>query len=277
MTAAPFVRTISIDYSDDELDALASAFTRPDLARRPDRAGSDPIRRAQQQTALRGLVARKAIALGGTTARPQITFLDPHATMLGAYLGAPVLATVRHESAMGTRAVSLFSHDAVVVHQEAIPGQAVQRMTAHGVDGAPALLAAELRLPASTGPAGRQPIELTRRMITGAVEAFANREPAPDCVPPVGADLLYARVSSGSVAFTARDRSGVVGAEKWAWIDGGELGTWQVQTDDASPLVRFVPIEAAALAEEIAAAWAAALAGAPLDAPVAAAVGEVTR
>lgn len=265
MSTAPFVRTISIDYSDDELDALASAFSRPDLARRPDRAGGDAIRRAQQQTALRGLVARKAIALGGTTARPQITFLDPHATLLGAYLGAPVLATVRHESAMGTRAVSLFAHDAVVVHQDAIPGQAVQRMTAHGVDGAPALLAAELRLPASTGPQNRQPIEATRRMINGAIEAFEKREPAPDCVPPLAADLLYARISSGSVALTSRDRAGVVGAEKWAWIDGGDLGTWQVQTDDASPLVRFVPVEGDELAGAITTAWGAALDAAPLS------------
>lgn len=267
MTAPPFVRSVSIDYSDDELDALASAFTRPDLARRPERAGGDAIRRAQQQTALRGLVARKAIALGGTAGRPSITLLEPHATLLGAFLSAPVLATVRHESAMGTRAVSLFAHDAVVVHQDAIPGQALQRMTAQGVDGAPALLASELRLPAGGGPEGREPIELTRRMINGAVEAFERREPAPECVPQRGADLLYARVSSGSMALTARDRSGIVGAEKWAWIDGGELGTWQIRTDDDSPLVRFVPIDGTELADEIGHAWAAALGAAPLAPP----------
>ncbi len=264
MTDGPFVKTISIDYSDDELDALASAFNRTDLARRPERAGGDAIRRAQQQTALRGLVARRAIALSGSRTRPQISFLEPHATMLGAYLGAPALATIRRESSALTRVVSLFAHDEVVVYQEALAGQAIQRMTAHGVGGAGLLLAAELELPHGEGPPGRLPIELTRRMITGAVEAFDRREPAPDCIPKFGADLLYARVSSGSVAITSRDRTGVVGAEKFAWIDAGTFGLWQIHTDDTTPMVQFVPADGAALAAEITQAWAEALVAAPL-------------
>ena len=264
MTDGPFVKTISIDYSDDELDALASAFHRPDLARRPERVGGDAVRRAQQQTALRGLVARRAIALSGTASRPRIAFLDPHATMLGAYLSAPVLVTIRREEAVQARSVSLFVHGEVVVQQEALPGQALQRMTAYGAGGADALLAAELELPQGTGPSGATPIEMTRRMITGAVEAFDRREPAPDCVPADGADLLYARVASGSVAITARDRSGTVGAQKWAWIDGGTLGLWQVHTDEASPMVRFVPADGAALQREIMIAWGDALDAAPI-------------
>ncbi|MBJ7469861.1 MAG: hypothetical protein JHD16_01100 [Solirubrobacteraceae bacterium] len=264
MPTGPFVRAVSIDYSDDELDALASAFNRPDLARRPERAGGDPVRRAQQQTALRGLVARKAIALTGSTARPRIAFLDPHATMLGTYLRASALATVRTETADRTRAVSLLADDEVVVLQEALPGQAIQRMTAHGVDGAIALLGAELRLPESREPADRPAIELTRRMINGALEAFQRREPAPSCVPSAGADLLYARVASGSVTFTSRDRAGTVTAHKWAWIDAGTLGVWQLHTTGDSPLVRFVPADGSALGQEIAAAWAAVIAAAPL-------------
>lgn len=264
MTNGPFVKTISIDYSDDELDALASAFNRSDLARRPERAGGDAIRRAQQQTALRGLVARRAIALSGSRTRPRISFLEPHATMLGAYLGAPALVTIRRESSLATRVVSLFAHDEVVVEQEALDGQAIQRMTAHGVGGAALLLTAELELPESAGPDGRTAIELTRRMITGAVEAFDRRDPAPDCVPKFGADLLYARVSSGSVAITSRDRTGTVSAEKFAWIDAGTFGLWQIHSDENSPLVRFEPADGAALAAEISQAWAAALAAAPL-------------
>jgi hypothetical protein len=162
MGSAPAVRTISIDYSDDELDAIAEAFTRRDIARR-ERADDahDPVRRARNQTALRGLVARRAIALDGSPERPRMTFLAPHATLLGAMLGAGSIATIHSETRTSARTISLFVHDDVVVEQAALPGLAIQRMTAHPRAAAPGLLHRALALPASAPPPSGPDIELT--------------------------------------------------------------------------------------------------------------------
>jgi hypothetical protein len=256
--AAPFVREISVDYSDDELDALAAAFGRADLARRPERAGGDPIRRAQHQTALRGLVARRAIMLSGTAARPQIAFLDPHATLLGTWLRAATVATLRSESREAARSVSLLVGDGVVVHQAAIPGQAIQRLTAHGSDGAAELLAVELALDAAVAPpSAAAPIEVTARMVTSTLDAHARREPPPECVPSAAADLLHARVSSGSLTLTSRAGT-VRTAARWSWIDGGTLGLWQVRGGAESATLTLEPASPSALRTEIAEAWATA-------------------
>ncbi len=261
MPDEPFARSISIDYSDDELDAIADAFTRRDIARR-ERAGDahDPVRRAQSQTALRGLVARRAIALGGSPARPRMTFLEPHATLLGAFLGAEAVATIRHERGPTVRAVSLFAHGDVVVEQAARPGLAIQRMTAHGRDGARELLRGELSLPAGGGGApAREEIELTTRAMTLGADAVARGDSPPECVPPRAAEILYARRSSGSVTISARDRAGTRSAEKWSWLEAGELGFWRVRAEGDAPLVRLVAAQPGELAGEIEAAWARAL------------------
>ena len=268
MQPAAVVSAISIDYSDDELDAIAAAFSRPDLARRAERVGGDPIRRAQQQTALRGLVARHAIALSGTPTRPRIEFLEPHATMLGAFLQAQAVATVRREAREETRAVSLFAHDEVVVHQASLPAQAIQRMTAHGRDAAAAVLSAELALPQRPAePVQRGAVELTRRMVQTTLDAIAARQSIPVGVPPAAADILHARIASGSVAITSRDRVGTRSAEKWAWIDAGDVGLWRVRTSADSPMVTFLPAETVSLAAEIDYAWSLALAGSAQTAP----------
>ena len=262
MTGEPFARSISIDYSDDELDAIAEAFTRRDIARR-ERADDapDPIWRAQAQTALRGLVARRAITLGGTPARPRLTFLEPHATLLGALLGAEAIATIRRERGASLRAVSLFAHGDVVVEQAAREGLAIQRMTAHGRAAAGELLRLELALERDVErPVAAEEVELTRRALTLAVAAVDRRDTPPDCVPPRAADILYARRESGSVTITARDASGTRSREKWSWIESGELGLWRVETDGDSPLVRLVATGAGGLADEIEAAWAGAAA-----------------
>ncbi|MEA2151555.1 MAG: hypothetical protein QOD69_3385 [Solirubrobacteraceae bacterium] len=267
MGGEPFARSISIDYSDDELDAIAEAFTRRDIARR-ERADDahDPIWRAQSQTALRGLVARRAIALGGTPLRPRLTFLEPHATLLGAMLGAEAIATIRRERGATVRAVSLFAHGAVVVEQAAREGLAIQRMTAHGRAAAGELLRSELALqrdaePAPTPASASDPdeIELTRRALTLAVAAVERRETPPDCVPPRAGDILYARRASGSVTITMRDTAGTRSAETWSWIEAGDVGFWRVVSDGDSPLVRLVAAAAGDVAEEIAAAWARAV------------------
>ena len=252
----PFVREISIDYSDDELDALASAFGRTDLARMPERVGDDPVRRAQHQTALRGLVARRAIMLSGTAARPQIAFLDPHATLLGSWLRAPAVATLRTETREAVRSVTLLVGDEVIVHQASIPGQAIQRLTAYGLDGAADLLASELDLSTAAPPADdAQPIEVTARMVTAALDAFSRREPAPDCVPTAAAEILHARISSGSLTITARSGS-VRTADRWSWIDAGTLGLWRVRGGDATPTLSLEPAQPSALRTEIAEMWA---------------------
>jgi hypothetical protein len=252
----PFARAISIDYSDDELDAISAAFLRRDIARRA-RAddADDPIRRAQNQTALRGLVARRAIMLGGTPARPRVTFLEPHATLLGAFLGADSIATIRHDERKTMRAVSLFVHGEIVVEQAAREGLAVQRMTAHDRAAAPELLRRELRLPPAAASAAGEEIELTRRMLTLTTAAVQRREDPPRCVPQRAADLLYARRSSGSVTMTSRDRSGTRSAEKWSWIDAGDLGLWRVVTDGDGPILRLVAAGADDLEREIDGAW----------------------
>lgn len=260
MAGEPFARSISIDYSDDELDAIAEAFTRRDIARR-ERGDDDdgPVRRAQNQTALRGLVARRAIALGGTPARPRMTFLEPHATLLGALLGAEAVATIRHERGPVARAVSLFAHGEVVVEQAPREGLAIQRMTAHGRAAAPELLRAELGLPSSSEPAPapppREQVELTKRTMTAAVAAVEHGGERPDCCPERAWEILYARTASGSVTISARGRAGTLSAEKWSWADGGRLGFWRVRSDPDSPLVRLVSADAGELRDEIEAAW----------------------
>jgi hypothetical protein len=260
----PFARSISVDYSDDELDAIAEAFTRRDIARR-ERAGdaTDPIRRAQNQTALRGLVARRAIALGGSAARPRMEFLEPHATLLGAFLRAEAVATIRRERGPAAETVSLFADGDVVVEQAPRASLAIQRMTAHGRAAAPELLRRELdlapRAATTSATAGGEQIELTKRAMTAAVAAIEQGGERPECCPERAWAILYARTESGSVTISVRERSGRRSAEKWSWADGGELGFWRVRSEPDSPLVRLVSADAGALAGEIDGAWAAAL------------------
>ncbi len=68
-------------------------------------------------------------------------------------------------------------------------------------------------------------------MMTLTIAAFEAGDEPPDCVPGGAADILYARRSSGSVTITSRDRTGTRSAEKWSWIDAGELGLWRVEAD----------------------------------------------
>jgi len=252
----PFARAISIDYSDDELDAISTAFLRRDIARRARADDAhDPIRRAQNQTALRGLVARRAIMLGGTASRPRVTFLEPHATLLDAYLRAGSIATIRRDERKVSRAVSLFVHGEIVVEQAAREGLAVQRMTAHARADAAELLHRELRLPAAPAPAAPEEIELTQRMMTLTLEAVGRGADPPGCVPGKAADVLYARSSSGTVTITSRDRSGTRSSEKWAWVDAGDLGLWRVVPDGEGPMLRLAATGADDLRNEIDAAW----------------------
>ncbi len=127
---------LSIDYSDDELDAIAELFRRPDLGSRrvrepPEDAPGRAAARAAIETATRGLVARRAIALEGTPVRPRVRFVEPHATLLGAFVGADATASVRVERPSRTTTRALFARDDVVVEQSSLPAQAIKRMIAH--------------------------------------------------------------------------------------------------------------------------------------------------
>ncbi len=269
----PFAHAVSVDYSDDELDALATAFLRADLARRPDRVPHDAVRRAQQQTALRGLVARRAIALGGTASAPRITFFEPHATVLGAFLNAGAVATIRTEKRGGANAASLFAHDDVVVHQVALQGQQIQRLTAHPRGASEALLASELwgagadaepgtfaeAKPDAGAGADASPeletITVPQAAFRAAVTAIDAGRDAPADMPGRVADLLFARLASGSITFSARDRDGGRAAGVWTWIDAGQLGFWQLFIDQGQAAVRLVPTSAEAFASAVRAAW----------------------
>ena len=134
-------------------------------------------------------------------------------------------------------------------------------MTAHGRDVAGDLLRRELSLGGGSGGGGpsQQVYELTRRMMTQAIAALEAGDEPPECVPSGAADILYARRSSGSVTITTRDRSGTRSAEKWSWIDAGELGHWRVEAESDSPIVRLVAGDRDAVTSEIEAAWARAL------------------
>jgi hypothetical protein len=190
-----------------------------------------------------------------------MTFLEPHATLLGAWLGADAVATVRHEQRAGVRAVSLFAHDEVVVEQVALEGLAIQRMTARGRGGAQELLEAELAPLAGAAAALQEgDIELTRRAMTLGAEAIERGEQSPAGVPQRAAEILYARRFSGSATITARDGAGTRSAERWSWLDAGELGFWRVRSDGDAPIVRLVAADAGALRDEVASAWAAATA-----------------
>lgn len=282
MTQQPIVQATSVDYSSDELDALASAFLRPDLARRSERVGGSAIERAQHGTALRGLVARHAIALGGQPGKPRITFLEPHATLLDAFLNAGAVATIRTEARLTRRAVSLFAADDAVVHRSELPGQEIHRLTAYPRLTAADLLVRELGLGDATDggdatnggasrsasgdtgpaePAGAGRFDLSRAALGAAVRAIEAEKPAPRDVPAGAADVLYARRSSGSVSISARARDGARIIGSWTWIDAGDLGFWKVAgvgNDDS--YVSMLAISPAELIAELGDAWAEVLA-----------------
>lgn len=261
MQASSTVRSVSVDYSDDELDAIADAFARPDLARRmAPGADHDQVRRAVLQSALRGLVARRAIKLGGTRSRPRITFLEPHATLLGAFVSADAAVTVRHERPRLLRAVSYFTRRDVVVEQHGLPDLAVQRMVAHPRAAAGRLLQADLDIAPRKAGKRATPMSATRRQLTLAIEAVGNREPVSDALPELLREVLFARVGSSSVTLTSGvGDDGTREVSRWAWIDAGDLGLWLVRGAADDPIIELSPVSGTALRDEIEAAWTQAI------------------
>lgn len=257
------IAALSVDYSDDELDAIAELFRRPDLGgRRVRDPGEDVAARAAARaaidTATRGLVARRAIALEGTPVRPRVRFIEPHATLLGAFVGADATASVRVERPGHTQVRALFARDVVVVEQSSLPGQAIKRMVAHPRARALALLLQDLPLaPEHADGAGRVPHELTLTMLDRAERVLEQGSEPPPWLSSELLDLLHARTGSATVVVRRRHPGGIVLADRISWMAAGTLGTWLVEPLGTQPsvTVRLAPSDDDEIRRLLTAAW----------------------
>lgn len=257
------IAALSVDYSDDELDAIAELFRRPDLGgRRVRDPGEDivarAVARASIDAATRGLVARRAIALEGTPVRPRVRFIEPHATLLGAFVGADATASVRVERPGHTQVRALFGRGAVVVEQSSLPGQAIKRMVAHPRAQALELLLRDLPCsPESEDGAGRVPHELTLTMLDRAERVLEQGSEPPPWLSSQLLDLLHARTGSATIVVRRRHPGGIVLADRISWMAAGTLGTWRVEPVGTQPgvTVRLAPAEDDDIRRLLAAAW----------------------
>jgi hypothetical protein len=258
------VAALSIDYSDDELDAIAELFRRPDLGGRRVRDPAEDIvgrasARAAIDAATRGLVARRAIALEGTAVRPRVRFLEPHATLLGAFVGADATASVRVERPGRTQVRALFARDDAVVEQASLPGQAIKRMIAHPRAEALALLFHDLPFApgAVDGAGGRVPHELTLTMLDRAERVLEQGSEPPSWLSSALLDLLHARSGSATVVVRRRHPGGIVLADRISWMAAGALGTWRVEPVGTTPsvTVRLAPSTDDEIRRLLTAAW----------------------
>jgi hypothetical protein len=258
------VAAVSIDYSDDELDAIAELFRRPDLGGRRVRDPAEDVAgraaaRAAIDAATRGLVARRALSLEGTEVRPRVRFIEPHATLLGAFVGADATASVRVERPGRTEVRALFARADVVVEQSSLPGQAIKRMVAHPRAEALRLLFDGLpdSPEASDGPAGRVAHELTLTMLDRAERVLEQGSEPPPWLPSALLDLLHARSGSATIVIRRRHPRGIVLADRISWMAAGTLGTWRVEPVGTQPsvTVRLVPTTDDEIHGLLTAAW----------------------
>jgi len=258
------VAAVSIDYSDDELDAIAELFRRPDLGgRRVRDPGEDVAGRAAARAAIeaatRGLVARRAVALEGTEVRPRVRFIEPHATLLGAFVGADATASVRVERPGRTEVRALFARDDVVVEQSSLPGQAIKRMVAHPRAEALGLLFDDLPCApeAGDGPAGRVAHELTLTMLDRTERVLEQGSEPPSWLSSDLLDLLHARSGSATIVVRRRHPGGIVLADRISWMAAGTLGTWRVEPVGTQPsvTVRLAPATDDEIRRLLTAAW----------------------
>jgi hypothetical protein len=258
------VAAVSIDYSDDELDAIAELFRRPDLGGRRVRDPAEDIvgraaARAAIDAATRGLVARRALALEGATVRPRVRFIEPHATLLGAFVGADATASVRVERRERTQVRALFARDDVVVEQTSLPGQAIKRMVAHPRGEALRLLFEDLPFAPDAGDdaAARAPHELTLTMLDRAERVLEQGSEPPPWLSSALLDLLHARTGSATVIVRRRHSGGIVLADRISWMAAGTLGTWRVEPVGTQPsvTVRLAPSTDDEIRRLLTAAW----------------------
>jgi hypothetical protein len=265
LSAEGRIAALSVDYSDDELDAIAELFRRPDLGgRRVRDPGEDVAARAAARAAIdaatRGLVARRAIALEGTPVRPRVRFIEPHATLLGAFVGADATASVRVERPGHTQVRALFARADVVVEQVSLPGQAIKRMVAHPRAQALELLMRDLPFaPECEDRAGRAPHELTLTMLDRAERVLEQGSEPPPWLSSDLLDLLHARTGSATIVVRRRHPGGIVLADRISWMAAGTLGTWRVEPVGTQPsvTVRLAPCEDDEIRRLLTAAWSA--------------------
>lgn len=257
--------TLAIDYSDDELDAIADLYRRPDLGSgRLRRPPQDPVEqrvvRAALTAATRGLVARRALVLDGTPAFPRVRFLEPHATVLGAFVGADATASVKVETPGHAETRALFAHRDVVVDQRAAGATAIKRLVAHPRPAGLELLCAGLPLSEEPAPAGAGSFELPLGTLGAAADAVAAGEEPPAGVPGLLLDVLHARTGSATVVVRRRGTGGVVLADRLSWLAAGVLGNWRIEPVGTQPstVARLVPITARTILERLRSAWAGA-------------------
>ena len=248
--------TLSADYSDDELDAVAELYDRPRLRGRRSEADRDErVRRAVADAALRGLVARRALVLEGSAAKPRVRLIGHHAQLLDPFVNAEVTVAVRIEHPGRVVGRALFVRGDALVVQEALPGQAIKRMTLGAIGGLRDAVESGLPLgdaasdrDDAASPAARR-LELTTRAFDKAVRAVAAGEPVPQCVPLAAADLLHARRATATVSVTRREADGTIVLDQRSWLDGGTLGEWELVAGDGDPpaTVMIESLEAGAI------------------------------
>jgi hypothetical protein len=249
------VRSLSIDYSEDELDALADLFGLPALGsarlRRPPATGTEEaVLRATLATATRGLVARHAMMLSGTAIRPKVELLEPHATILRTFLGSTAVLAVEQQRRAEVDRRVLFVRDDVVVEQRAVGGRAILRMVAHPAGALDELAAGALDLSDEQPQAAGEPLEVvTATLDRGFDEAHAE-------APGVLRDLLYAR--RRAIRATASRQTGT-GVERTAleWLDAGDLGLWRVEREREGVTAMLAPTSAADARRELTLAYGA--------------------
>jgi len=236
-SSQPQLLELSADYSDDELDAIAELFDRVRLrGRRAAADGDERTRRAVADAALRALVARRALVLEGGPARPRVRFLEPHASLLDPFVAPDATVAIRVERPGRAIARALFLRGSAAVAQEALPAQAISRMTLRPRAVVLEQLTAGVpEMSAQAAETGAKPVELTPSMLKGAERAIAGDAPMPACVPAAAADVLYARTSTVTIEMTCRTDDGSVLVERRTWIDAGTAGAWELVAGEGEP------------------------------------------
>ena len=232
--------TLSVDYSEDELDALADLFGVPALGsprlRRPPASGTaEAVLRATLATATRGLVARRAMMLTGTAIRPKVELLEPHATLLRTFLGAETIVTVERVTPTETDRWVVFVRGDVVVEQRAMSGRAILRMTAHPVAALDALVVERVDLDAADPAPGAARLELSVRSLDAAPGDL------PQTAAPAVRELLYARRQEVRVVVARRDGEKIE-RRSLEWLEAGSLGLWRIERDDAGATATAEPV-----------------------------------
>ena len=253
--AAGVVRSLTIDYSEDELDALADLFGVPALGsarlrRPPASATAEAVLRATLATATRSLVARRAMILTGTAIAPKVELLEPHATLLATFLGSTTVVSVERRRRDETERRVVFVRGDVAVEQRALAGRAIVRMTAHPAEALGALVAEPLAFDDVETPAEAEPFEATLLALEGGPDALAGE--APDALR----ELVYARRQM--VVVTVASRSGqTVERTTLRCFSGGQLGLWRVEPDADGVIATATPVSPGDARDELAAVYGA--------------------